>query len=64
MPHTSVVPDSEIIGSPLEADLRIVVLGDNIEEIAQQQIGFVFCYAVDALGEAFVHIHALPSSYG
>lgn len=64
MPHAPVVPDGEVVLSPLEADLGVVVLGNNVEEVAQQQVGFVLCDAVDAFCEAFVYVDGFPAGYG
>lgn len=64
VPHAPVVPDGEVVLAPLEADLRVVVLDDNVEEIAQQEVGFVLGDAVDAFCEAFVYVDGFPSRYG
>lgn len=64
MPHAPVVPDGEVVLAPLEADLGVVVLGDEVEEVGEEDVGLVLCDAVDALGEALVHVDGLPSRYG
>lgn len=64
VPHAPVVPNGEVVLAPLEADLGVVVLGDDVEEVAQDQVGLVFCDAVDALGEALVYVDGFPSRYG
>jgi hypothetical protein len=61
MPRAPIIPDSQIIRPPLEPYLRIVVLRDEIEKIGEYEVGFVFCDAVDALGEAFVHVDRFPA---
>lgn len=64
VPHAPVVPDGQVVFAPLEADLGVVVLGDDVEEILQQEVGFVLCDAVDALGEAFVYVDGFPARHG
>ena len=64
VPRAPVVPDGEIIWPPLEADLGVVVLCQEVEKEAQQEVRFVFCYAIDALGEALVYVDRFPSCYG
>lgn len=59
----SVVPNCEIVWSPLKAHLRIVILGYKIEQVVQNQVRLIFCDAVDALGETFVDVDRLPSSH-
>lgn len=38
VPHAAVVPDGQIILAPLEADLCVVILGDNVDQVAQQEV--------------------------
>jgi hypothetical protein len=62
MPHAPIVPDRKVVLSPLEAHLSIMVLGEQVENIAQKKIGLVLRHAIDALGEAFVDIYGFPAS--
>lgn len=64
VPHTPVVPDGQVVAAPLEADLGVVVLGDEVEEVLQQDVGLVLGNAVDALGEAPVDENGFPTGYG
>ena len=64
MPSAAVVPDGEVVFAPLEPHLGIVVLGDEVEEIGQQNIRLVLGDAIDALGEALVDVEGFPSSDG
>lgn len=56
MPRTPIIPDSEIVLTPLEPHLCVVVLRNEIEQVRQKQVRLVFCDAVDTLGEAFVDV--------
>lgn len=64
MPGAAIVPDGEVVLVPLEADLGVVVLRDEVEEVGEEEVGFVFCDAVDALGEAFVDVDGFPACDG
>lgn len=45
--NRTVVPDGQIIGSPLEADLQIVVLGDQLQEIGLEDLTLALGDVVD-----------------
>lgn len=64
MPCAPVVPDSDVILTPSESYLGIVVLCYHIEEVFKEDIRLVFCDAVDALGEALVDVDRVPPSNG
>lgn len=38
MPRAPVVPNRQIVSSPLEAHLRIVILSEQVKEIAEQNV--------------------------
>lgn len=40
-----------------------MILGDNIEKVAKEEIRLILAYAVDALGEALVDIDGLPAGH-
>lgn len=63
VPHAPVVPDGQVVGAPLEADLGVVVLGDEVEKVGEQDVGFVLGDAVDALCEASVYVDGFPTGY-
>lgn len=63
MPGTPIIPDSKVVLVPLEAHLRIVVLRDEVEEVREEEVGFVFCDAIDTFGEAFVYVDGFPAGY-
>lgn len=41
MPRTPVIPDGEIVLAPLEAHVRVVVERDQVEEVVEEEVGFV-----------------------
>jgi hypothetical protein len=43
----AVIPDSEIIESPFEADLKIMILRDELQEICLEDIALAFRNSVD-----------------
>jgi hypothetical protein len=61
MPCAPIIPNSEVVHPPLEAHLDIVVLRDEVEKIGEEEIGLVFCDAVEAFGEAFVYVDGFPA---
>lgn len=61
VPHAPVVPDSQVVLAPLEADLGVVILRDHVEEVAEEDVRLVFGDAVDALGEALVDVDGFPA---
>jgi len=63
MPRAPVVPNRKIVSSPLEAHLRIVILSEQVKEIAEENVLLVFGDAVDALGKASVDVDRLPAGY-
>lgn len=64
VPGAPVVPDGEVVGAPPEADLGVVVLGDEAEEVREEEVGLVAGDAVEALGEALVDVDGLPACDG
>jgi hypothetical protein len=64
MPGAPVIPNSQIVRPPFKSHLRVVVLRYQTEQIRQDEIGLVFTDAIDALREAFVHIHRFPTRHG
>jgi hypothetical protein len=58
-----IIPYSKIVGSPLEAYLRIVVLCDQVEKVVKKQVRLVFSNAIDALGKALVNVNRFPASH-
>lgn len=64
MPGTSIVPDGQVVLTPLESDLCVVILCHDIEQIPEYQIRFVLCDSVDSLREALVYINRFPASDG
>jgi hypothetical protein len=63
MPRTPIIPNRQIVFPPLESHLRVVVLRDKVEEIGKDDVGFVFCDAVDSFGEAFVYVDGFLARY-
>lgn len=63
MESRSIVPDGEVVLIPLEADLRVMVLSDKIEEVGEEDVALVLGDAVDALGEAAVDKDGFPSRH-
>ena len=59
-----VVPNRQVIFAPLEPHLRVVIVGDEAEEVGKKKIRLVFGDAVDALCEAPVYVERVPSSDG
>jgi hypothetical protein len=64
MPGTPVIPNRNIVLSPLEAYLGIVVLCHKVEEIGQDDIRFIPRQPFDALREAPVDVDLFPSRDG
>ena len=63
MPRAPIIPNSEVIGTPLETHLCVMVLGNEVEEVGKQQIRFIFYDTIEALSEAFIYIDRFPASY-
>lgn len=61
MPHAPIVPDSQIVLSPLKADLSIMVLRDQVEEIAKDHVGLVLGNAIDAFCKASIDVNGFPA---
>jgi hypothetical protein len=61
MPVAPVVPNGKVILSPLEADLSIMILRYEIDQIREKEVRLVSCHSIDALREAFVHEDGFPS---
>lgn len=59
-----VIPDGTVILAPAVPHLRVVVLRHQVEEVVEQHVALVLGDAVDALGEAPVDKHRLPTCYG
>lgn len=45
----------------MEADLGVVILRHEVEQVRQQDVGLIASHAVEALGEAAVDIQGLPA---
>lgn len=45
-----IIPDGEVILSPAEADLQVMVVGDELEEVCLQDVGFSGCDVVNVSG--------------
>lgn len=63
VPHAPVVPDSQIVLPPFKADLSIVILRDQVEEVAKDHVGLVLGNAIDAFCEASVDINGFPARH-
>lgn len=63
MPHASVVPDGQVVLAPLESHLRVVVLGDHVEQVPKEEVRLVFGHAVDALRKALVDVDGFPARH-
>lgn len=60
--HTPIIPDGNVIGAlPLEPDLQVMVLVQQIQEPLQQMVTLRRCQPVDVSGEATNREDALPA---
>lgn len=64
MPCAPIVPDGNVVLAPLEPNLCVVVLGDNVEEVTEQEIRLILGDTVDALREASVDVDRFPARDG
>lgn len=56
-------PDSDSILSPLEANLEINTLLDNVEEVFEDRVGFTLRYTNDAARKAGLDVESLPACH-
>jgi len=63
MPIAPVIPDCKIVFPPLEADLRVMVLGDQIYQIVEEQVALIFGNTIDSFCESLVDENRLPSCH-
>ena len=47
MEHTSIVPNGEVILSPSEAYLKIMIFRNELQEVCLDDIAFTFCDSID-----------------
>lgn len=64
MERRPVIPDRQVVLAPSVPDLRVMVLGNKVEEVVQENIALVLGDAIDAFCEALVDIDRLPARDG
>jgi hypothetical protein len=61
MERRAVIPYGDRVLGPFEPDLEVVVVGDQVGAVANDEIGFVARHIVDALGKGRVDKDAFPA---